>query len=81
MVGWLYDNGVVGWKDTGSVGGTGRGDEEGVLHSQSPAGVHGARLGMDEEFTESLQDRIKGRAGTGDVIVGYATGHPNRKNK
>ena len=28
------------------------------------------RLGMDEEPTKSLRVRIKGRAGTGDIIVG-----------
>ena len=38
-------------------------------------------LGMDEEPTESLWVRIKGRAGTGDIIVGVCYRPPTRKTK
>jgi len=35
------------------------------------------RLGMDEEPTESLWARNKGRARTGDIIVGFCYRPPN----
>ncbi|GAB0209472.1 hypothetical protein GRJ2_003414300 [Grus japonensis] len=35
-------------------------------------------LGMDEELTESLWVRIKGRAGTGDIIAGVCYRPPNQ---
>lgn len=34
---------------------------------QRPAGVHGVPSGVDEELTESLWIKIKGKAGTGDI--------------
>ncbi|KAM9590815.1 uncharacterized protein ACIBXB_005869 [Morphnus guianensis] len=38
-------------------------------------------LGMDEEPTESLWVRIKGRAGTGDIIVGVCYRPPNQEDR
>ncbi|GAB0205858.1 hypothetical protein GRJ2_003051400 [Grus japonensis] len=38
-------------------------------------------LGMDEEPTESLWVRIKGRAGTGDTIVGVCYGPPDQEDR
>ena len=38
-------------------------------------------LGMDEEPTESLWVRIKGRAGTGDIIVGVCYRLPNLEDR
>ena len=35
------------------------------------------RLGMDEELTKSLWLRIKGRAASGDIIVGVCYRQPN----
>ena len=61
--------GLVEWKGTGSLGRTGREDEEGVSPSNQLACME-LCLGMDEEPTESLWVRIKGRAGTGYIIVG-----------
>ncbi|GAB0204978.1 hypothetical protein GRJ2_002963400 [Grus japonensis] len=37
-------------------------------------------LGMDEELTESLWVRIKGRAGTGDIIVGVCDSLPDQED-
>ena len=37
-------------------------------------------LGMDEEPTESLCVRIKGRAGTGDIIVGVCYRPPDQED-
>jgi len=37
-------------------------------------------LGMDEEPTESLCDRIKDRAGTGDIIVGVCYRPPSQED-
>ncbi|GAB0176205.1 hypothetical protein GRJ2_000085700 [Grus japonensis] len=38
-------------------------------------------LGMDEELTESLWVRIKGRAGTGDIIVGVCYRPPDQGDR
>ncbi|GAB0204729.1 hypothetical protein GRJ2_002938500 [Grus japonensis] len=38
-------------------------------------------LGMDEELTESLWVRIKGRAGTGDTIVGVCYRPPDQDDR
>ena len=38
------------------------------------------RLGMDEEPTESLWVRMKGRAGTGDIIVGVCYRPPDQED-
>jgi len=35
-------------------------------------------LGMDEELTESLWVRIKGRTGTGDIVVRVCYRSPNQ---
>ena len=37
-------------------------------------------LGMDEEMTESLWVRVKGRAGTGDFIGGVCYRPPNQED-
>jgi len=63
--------GVLEWKDTASLGRTGRADEEGGVSLY----VHGQlecmelHLGMDEEPIPEFKVGIKGRAGTGDIIV------------
>ncbi|GAB0205517.1 hypothetical protein GRJ2_003017300 [Grus japonensis] len=64
--------GVLGWKDTGSLGRTGRADEERacVLCVNDQLDCMELHLGMDEELTENLWVRIKGSAGTRDIIVG-----------
>ena len=38
-------------------------------------------LGLDEEPTESLRVRIKGRAGTGDIIVGMCCRPPDKDER
>jgi len=38
-------------------------------------------LGMDEEPTESLQVKIKGRAGTGDITVGVCYRPPDQDER
>ena len=38
-------------------------------------------LGMDEEPTESLRVKIKGRAGTGDITVGVCYRHQTRMSE
>jgi len=43
--------------------------------------VHRTLPGMDEEPTESLRVRIKGTAGTGDVIVGVYNRPPDQKDQ
>ena len=35
-------------------------------------------LGIDEELTESLWVRVKGKAGKGDIVVGVCYGLPNQ---
>ena len=73
--------GVLGWKDTGSLGRTGRGDEERVtLYVTDQLGCMELHLGMGEEPTESLWVRIKGMAGTGDVIVETCYRLPDQEN-
>ena len=37
-------------------------------------------LGMDEELTESLSVRIKGRVGTGDIMVGVYYKSPDQED-
>ena len=37
-------------------------------------------LGMDEELTKSLWVRIKGRVGTGDIIVGVCYRPPDQED-
>ena len=37
-------------------------------------------LEMDEELTESLWVRIKGKAGTGDIVVGVCYRPPNQED-
>ena len=39
------------------------------------------RLGMDEEPTKSLWVRIKGRAGTGNIIVGVCYRPPDQEDR
>lgn len=57
--------GVLEWKDTGSLGRTGRSDEEVVsptmsVYGHTYTGVYGALPGMDEELTEKV---LKGKQG------------------
>jgi len=74
--------GVLEWKHTGSLGRTGTGDEEEVFLSVSDQlECMELCLGMDEELTESLWVRIKGRAGTGDVIVGVLDRPPDQQDR
>jgi len=73
--------GVLEWKDTGSLRRMGRGDEEEVLPSVSTTGWSAWSLGMDGEPTKSLWVRIKGRAGTGDFIVGVCYRPPDQEDR
>ena len=72
--------GVLEWKDTGFLGRTGKGDEEGMSPSMSMEHTEFC-LGMEEELTKSLWVRIKGRAGTGDIIVGICYRPPNQEDR
>ena len=74
--------GVLEWKDTGSLGRTGRGDEEGMSPSMSMASWSAwSSVGVVEELAESLWVRIKGRAGTGDIIVGVCYRPSNQEDR
>ena len=56
-----------------SLGKTGRGKEgEGVaaLYINEQMKSMELHLGIDEDMTESLQVRVKGKAGEGDIIDG-----------
>ncbi|PKU43415.1 rna-directed dna polymerase from mobile element jockey-like [Limosa lapponica baueri] len=60
--------GALEWKDTSSLGRTGRGDKEGMLPSVNDELEHMELfLGMDEELIESLCVRIKWWAGIAGV--------------
>ena len=74
--------GVLEWKDTGSLGRTGRRDKEGAvaLYVSDQLECMELCLGMHEEPTESLWVRIKGRAGTGDIIVGVCYRPPDQED-
>ena len=74
---------MLEWKDTGSLGRTGRGDREGgvTLYVSDQLECLELCLGMDEELTESLWVRIKGKAGTGDVIVGVCYRPPDQEDR
>ena len=55
---------------------------EGVsLYVSDPLECMELHLGMDEELTESLRVRIKGRAGTGDIIVGVCYRPPDQEDQ
>ncbi|GAB0183760.1 hypothetical protein GRJ2_000841300 [Grus japonensis] len=71
--------GVLEWKETGSLGRTGRGHEE--VYTNDQLECMELHLGMDEEPTKSLQVRIKGRAGTGDIIVGICYRPPKQEDR
>ncbi|PKU29205.1 dtw domain-containing protein 2 [Limosa lapponica baueri] len=72
--------GVLEWRDIGSSGRTGRGDEEGgvTLYVNEQLECMELHLGMDEEPTKSLRVRIKGRAGTDDITVGVCYRLPDQ---
>jgi len=73
--------GVLEWKDTGSLGRTGRGDEEGVLRSVSAwLECMELCLGMDKELMESLWVRITGREGTSDITVRVSYRPPDQED-
>jgi len=70
--------GVLEWKDMGSLGRTGRGDEACVtLYVNDQLECMEPYLGRDKEQTESLWAGIKGRAGSGDIIVGICYRPPD----
>ena len=67
-------------KDRGSLGRTGRGHKEGVSPSVTDQlECMELCLGMEEEPTEGLWVRIKGRAGTDDIIVGVCYRAPDQE--
>lgn len=63
---------VLEWKDKGSSGRIGEGDEEEArtFYDSELLEFIYLCLQMDEELRESLWVRIKGRAGVGDVRAG-----------
>lgn len=77
--------GVLEWKDTGSSACI-RKDRQGRQGGSVALGVNDHLecmelcLEMDEELTESLWVRIKGRTGTGDFIVGVCYRPPDQKD-
>ncbi|GAB0208028.1 hypothetical protein GRJ2_003268500 [Grus japonensis] len=75
--------GVLGWKGTGSLGRRGRAGEEEVvaLYVHEQLECMELHLGMEEEPTESLWVRIKGRAGAGDIIVGVCYRPPDQEDR
>ena len=52
-----------------------------ALHVSDQLECMELHLGMDEELTESLWVRIKGRAGPGDIIVGVCYRPPNQEDR
>lgn len=62
---------VLQWKNAGSLGRTGRGDEENMLPSKSVTNRSALNLAwrIDEELTENRWVRIKGKASRGDIIM------------
>ncbi|GAB0187348.1 hypothetical protein GRJ2_001200100 [Grus japonensis] len=69
--------------DTGLLGRAGRGDEEArgvALYVNDQLEHMELHLGMDEESTKSLWVKIKGRAGTGDTIVGVCYRPPDQED-
>lgn len=72
--------GMLEWKDTGSLGGTGREMKQPCCPvCQGQLERMELLLGMDETLTESLGVRIKEKAGYSDSIKGSFTGCPARK--
>ncbi|GAB0208424.1 mitochondrial enolase superfamily member 1 [Grus japonensis] len=71
--------GVLGRKGTGSLGRTGRAEED--LYVNDQLECMELHLGMDEEPTESLWVRIKGSAGAGDIIVGVCYRPPDQGDR
>lgn len=69
LIGITESHGVLEWKDRSSLGRTDTGDEKVLMPSMTMEQME-LQLGIGEELTESLWARIKGRAGTGDFIVG-----------
>lgn len=70
--GWVAPvTAVLGWKNTGFSGRTGREDEEVVVSSVSdqPECME-PHLDVDKEPAWILRVRIKARAGTGGIMVG-----------
>ncbi|KAM6092638.1 uncharacterized protein LJ206_005604 [Theristicus caerulescens] len=74
---------VLEWKDTGSLGRTGRGDKEGgvTLYVNDQLECMELCLGMDKELAKSLWVRIKGRAGTDDITVGVCYRPPEQEDR
>ncbi|GAB0183241.1 hypothetical protein GRJ2_000789400 [Grus japonensis] len=75
--------GLMEWKSTDSLGRTGRGDGGvggwGVtLYVNDQLECMELHLGMDEELTESLWVRMKGRVRTGDIQVGVCNRPPDQ---
>ncbi|GAB0205257.1 hypothetical protein GRJ2_002991300 [Grus japonensis] len=69
-------SGVLEWKDSqGSKGGNV------ALNVSDQLECMELCLGMDEEPTESLWVRIKGSAGTGDIIVGVCYRPPDQEDR
>ena len=75
--------GVLERKDTGFLGRTGRGNEEGdvTLYVIDQLECMELHLGVDEELTESLWVRSKGRTGIGDIIVGVCYRLPKQEGQ
>jgi len=65
---------------TGSLGRTGRADEEGVSPSVSMLECLELCLGMDGEPTEISWVRTEGRAGTIEVIMGICYRPPDQED-
>ncbi|GAB0205343.1 hypothetical protein GRJ2_002999900 [Grus japonensis] len=75
--------GMLEWKDTGSLGRTGRGDEEEcvALYVNDQLESMELCLGMDEEPHDNLWVRIKGRAGSGYIIVEVCYRPPDQEDQ
>lgn len=71
--------GMLEWKDTASLGRTGRRNGGVTLYVSNQ--LEGVELyfRMDKEPTKSLWVRIKGRAGPGNFIMGFAKGSPTSR--
>lgn len=73
---------VLEWKNTASLERTGRGHKGGCVTFSVSDHLEfmGLGLGMDEELTETSWVRFKGRAGTGDIIVGVCCRPPGQED-
>lgn len=74
-------NEVLEWKNTGSLERTGRGHKE----EESPSDSDHLEfvelgLGMDEELTETLWMRFKGRAGADGITGGVCYRLPDQED-